>query len=172
MMWEHILAGTLKANEENRVSSGIGIFHGGTGSGKLEFAGRYFAERRLEKKRKAHQQKRRFQRYNDGQKALCYSSHRSFISQVVDAGLGGMRLKTDSVLTEDSPISLVIHFKGEMAHFFVKILWQADLQGSYEYGVQFSKMDRYKNSPLLRYIAHLKLNALYRNFRNFALSLW
>jgi len=102
-------------------------------------------------------EKRRFRRYRDGQKAICYThmSHPIEI-KVLDASLGGLRLKTDSMIRVESDIGILLNFKGESAHFMVKVLWEARDNGAYQYGVNFARFDQEKNTQVMQYLAGLK----------------
>jgi hypothetical protein len=126
--------------------------------GKLELRGGWLVEGRPQRSNSWYtDEKRSFRRYRDGQRVPCYSASSEFLNaQVIDASLGGLRIKTDALLAIDSCLSVVLKFGEEIGLFFVRILWQGKRQDSYEYGVQFSKMDQKRDSPLRRYIAHLK----------------
>jgi hypothetical protein len=156
MKWTQIVMSWGKSMK--RSGDPVEILHTGNSVGKLELQGGWLVERRPEKSKSWYtNEKRQARRYRDGQSTFCYpvNSH-SFNAQIIDASLGGLRIKTDAVLAKNSHVSLILKFGDEIGQFFVKILWQLIGQGSCEYGVLFSKMDQKKNSPLRRYIAHLQ----------------
>lgn len=101
-------------------------------------------------------EKRRFQRYRDGQHIFCYPmSSLPIKGKVLDASLGGLRLKANEMLQRDTDIGVVLYIKGVTTQFLVRILWEAGDEGDYEYGVEFVKQ-RNNSRDVLQYISHLK----------------
>ena len=119
---------------EKRSNDSGELRHVGNGDGKIDLQGRWLVERRpLRSKSWYTSEKRHSRRYCDCQKVFCHpvGSH-SFNAQVIDASLGGLRIKTDALLTIDSWLSLVLKIGEEIGLFFVKILWQGKRQDSYD----------------------------------------
>jgi hypothetical protein len=101
-------------------------------------------------------EKRRFQRFRDGQHIFCYPMTSFPIKgKVLDASLGGLRLKANEMLQRDTDIGVVLYFKGVATQFLVRVLWEAGEEGDYEYGVEFVKQ-RNNSREVLQYISHLK----------------
>jgi len=152
MKWMQILA------NPGRSECSAGMPHPLEENGKLEVRGGFFQVQKV--KRENHwysREKRQIPRYHDGQEVFCYlDDSRPIIARIMDAGSGGLRVRTDSSLEIGSFMSLVVKFNNELAQVHVRILWQKTSQGACEYGVSFSAADQRGNSPLRRYIASLR----------------
>ncbi|MDQ7824599.1 MAG: PilZ domain-containing protein [Candidatus Eremiobacteraeota bacterium] len=106
---------------------------------------RYFAE------------KRRFSRYAHCQEIFCYPmTSLPMRAMVLDASLGGLRLKTAENIEVNSNVGITLEIKGHMAQFLVKVLWESKSSDSYQYGVCFEKTEHNNNRELVNYIALLK----------------
>jgi len=125
---------------------------------KLEIQGGWLVERGPERPGQFYvKEKRKSRRFRDGQRVACHpaASH-SFSALVIDAGLGGLRLRTETVLSRGTTISLVVKFGREITQFHVKVLRTTEKDDTFEYGTAFSGMDMKCSRPLHRYIRHLQ----------------
>jgi hypothetical protein len=158
MKWANILAGMVMGKKDKTSGNGIERLQIRRAGDGLDLSMKWLAERKTpENGRQYYSEKRRFNRYNDGQEVLCYPMTSFPVqAQVLDASLGGLRIKAKEMMELNTDVGVVLQFKGESAHFIVKVLWQAKREGDYEYGLEFSRADQGKNRQVLQYIANLK----------------
>lgn len=101
-------------------------------------------------------EKRRFQRYQDGQDVFCYPMTSFPIrARILDASIGGLKIKVNDILKINTDIGVVLYSRGKSNHFLVKVLWESEKDGAYEYGVEFVKQKN-DNREVLQYISCLK----------------
>lgn len=99
---------------------------------------------------------RKFERFNDGQEILCYPmTDLPVRANVLDASLGGLRLRTREMVKINTNIGLVLCVRGRTTSFVVKVLWESKKQENYEYGVEFSREHMKDNKKVIEYISTL-----------------
>jgi hypothetical protein len=117
----------------------------------------WLVNQKSSERRSYYAEKRMFQRYADGREAVCYPMTSLPIkARVLDASLGGLRIKSKEMLGIYTDIGLVLNIRGRTAHFLVKVLWQAEGDSDFEYGLEFVKDRANNNRHVIEYIAQLK----------------
>lgn len=107
-------------------------------------------------KKPVQRDRRKFRRFGDNQEIECYPMTEVPIkARIIDASLGGLRLKTRSMLRINTNLGLVLCIRGKAANFVVKVLWESKNEGNFEYGVKFSETYLYNNKQLIEYISTL-----------------
>lgn len=105
---------------------------------------------------KKHSEQREFERYADGQVTSCYPIKSNPLkAQIVNASLGGLKLRTREMVRLNTDVGLVVFFRGKRANFVVKVLWEARKSYGYEYGVEFSRSYLMDNKAVIEYISSL-----------------
>jgi hypothetical protein len=158
MKWADILASMVMKKKETRTLSGIERINTRRNGEKLDLSMKWAVDRReKENDRRYYSEKRRFNRYDDGREIICFPMTALPIkAQVLDASLGGMRLKADEMIRVNTDVGVVLDIKGQSAHFLVQVLWEEKREDSYEYGVRFARMEHDNNQQVVQYIAQLK----------------
>jgi hypothetical protein len=157
MKWAGILANMVMRKKETKSPIGVEKVNTRRNEEALNLNMRWAVDRR-ESGRQYYSEKRRFHRYNDGQEVFCYPMTALPIkAQVLDASLGGMRIKANEMIRVNTDVGVVLHIKGQSAHFLVQVLWEEKREDSYEYGVRFARMEHDNNQQVIRYISDLKV---------------
>lgn len=112
---------------------------------------------RANEKKNYYAEKRRFPRYGDGQPAFCYPlTSMPVKAEVIDAGLGGLRIRSEGMIRINTEMGIVLFFNGRTTHLLVKVLWENDKGGKFEYGLEYAKLMNNSNRDVVDYIANLK----------------
>jgi hypothetical protein len=155
MRWVNVI-GKMMMTKESKAPEGKPVSVRTNRSG-FNIRMDWLVNQRDSDKRSYYSEKRMFQRYADGREAVCYPMTSLPIkAMVLDASLGGLRIKSQGMLRISTDVGVVLNIKGKTAHFLVKILWEAERNGDFEYGLEFVKDRANNNRHVVEYIAQLK----------------
>jgi|GEM_PF-1531134 hypothetical protein len=107
--------------------------------------------------RNYYSEKRRFGRLKDRRDIYCYPlSSLPVKAELMDASLGGLRIKAKEMIQINTNMGVAFYLKGELSSFLVKVLWESKSNEEYEYGLEFSKNEGKCNKYVVSYLNHLK----------------
>ncbi len=102
-------------------------------------------------------EKRRFQRLKDKREIFCYPlSSLPIKAELMDASLGGLRIKARNMIHINSSMGVAFFIKGELSSFLVKVLWESRNDEEFEYGLEFSKNEGKSNKYVSSYLNFLR----------------
>lgn len=102
-------------------------------------------------------EKRRFNRLKDEREIYCYPlSSLPLKAELMDASLGGLRIKVRNMIKINTSMGVAFYIKGELSSFLVKVLWESKNDEEFEYGLEFSKSEGTCNKFVANYLNYLK----------------
>jgi len=107
--------------------------------------------------RNYYSEKRRFNRLRDRREIYCYPlSSLPIKAELMDASLGGLRIKARNMIQINTSMGVAFYIKGELSSFLVKVLWESKSDEEFEYGLEFSKSEGMCNKFVANYLNYLK----------------
>lgn len=105
----------------------------------------------------ASRNKRKHDRYRVEKEVLFVSGNGLPHNAVImDASMGGLRIKTREMVRLNTDVGVLLCINGRTAQFLVKIVWEANHNGTFEYGSEFVQSKVNDMSLVSRYVSRLK----------------
>jgi hypothetical protein len=102
--------------------------------------------------------RRKSARYRDGRSIYCIPRQGlPFNAQVLDASVGGLRIRTTELLQPNTVIGVIPNSRGASDQYHVRVMWEAKRNGINQYGLEFRRANADDMNKITRYISPLKL---------------